>query len=73
MVQPEMSGILFTADPISGNRTVVSIDASFGLGEAIVFGMVSADLYKVKAEQIIEKDRLKAKGDLLLDGGRDGH
>ncbi len=55
MVQPDISGILFTADPINGNRHVVSIDASFGLGEAIVSGMVSADLYKVKAEQIIER------------------
>lgn len=56
MVHPETSGILFTADPINGNRKVVSIDASFGLGEAIVSGMVSADLYKVKANQIIQKN-----------------
>lgn len=55
MVNPEVSGIMFTADPVTGNRKVVSIDASFGLGEAIVSGMVSADLYKVKAGQIMEK------------------
>lgn len=55
MVYPETSGILFTADPISGNRKVVSIDASFGLGEAIVSGKVSADLYKIKANQIIQR------------------
>ncbi|PVH27844.1 phosphoenolpyruvate synthase [Pararhodobacter oceanensis] len=47
MVLPELSGILFTADPISENRHVTSIDASFGLGEALVSGLVSADLYKV--------------------------
>ncbi|MGA8942836.1 MAG: phosphoenolpyruvate synthase [Thermoactinomyces sp.] len=56
MVNPEVSGIMFTADPVTGNRKVVSIDASFGLGEAIVSGMVSADLYKVKAGQIMEKN-----------------
>ncbi|MBA4493416.1 phosphoenolpyruvate synthase [Paenactinomyces guangxiensis] len=56
MVNPEISGILFTADPVNGNRNVVSIDASFGLGEAIVSGMVSADLYRVKAGQIIHKN-----------------
>ncbi|MBN2909565.1 phosphoenolpyruvate synthase [Polycladomyces sp. WAk] len=56
MVNPEISGILFTADPVNGNRQVVSIDASFGLGEAIVSGMVSADLYKVKAGKIIHKN-----------------
>ncbi|PTX59963.1 phosphoenolpyruvate synthase [Melghirimyces profundicolus] len=56
MVNPEIAGIMFTADPVNGNRKVVSIDASFGLGEAIVSGMVSADLYKVKAGQIIHKN-----------------
>jgi rifampicin phosphotransferase len=56
MVNPEIAGIMFTADPVSGNRKVVSIDASFGLGEAIVSGMVSADLYKVKAGKIIHKN-----------------
>lgn len=55
MVQPEVSGILFTADPTNGHRNTVSINASFGLGEAIVSGMVSADLYKVKSGQIIQK------------------
>lgn len=55
MIIPDISGILFTADPVSGNRTVVSIDASFGLGEALVSGMVSADLYKVKNGCIIDK------------------
>jgi pyruvate,water dikinase len=55
MINPEVSGILFTADPINGNRLVVSIDAGFGLGEALVSGMVSADLYKVKNNQIFDK------------------
>ncbi|MDW2796426.1 PEP/pyruvate-binding domain-containing protein, partial [Clostridium boliviensis] len=54
MVNPEVSGILFTADPLSGNRRVVSIDASFGLGEAIVSGKVSADLYQVKEGRILQ-------------------
>ncbi|RPI90424.1 MAG: phosphoenolpyruvate synthase [Chloroflexi bacterium] len=55
MIFPEVSGILFTADPISGNRNVTSIDASFGLGEALVSGIVSADLYQVKDNHISEK------------------
>ncbi len=55
MVFPEASGIMFTADPVTGNRKIVSIDASFGLGEALVSGMVSADLYQVKADQILTK------------------
>lgn len=55
MVFPDISGIMFTADPITGNRKIVSIDASFGLGEALVSGLVSADLYKVKSDKVIYK------------------
>ncbi len=55
MVFPQVAGIMFTADPVTGNRTVVSIDASFGLGEALVSGIVSADLYKVRDDKIIAR------------------
>src|SRR6266487_4414518 len=48
MVYPEAAGIMFTADPITSNRKLLSIDASFGLGEALVSGLVSADCYKVQ-------------------------
>ncbi|MGE7859648.1 phosphoenolpyruvate synthase [Bacillus mobilis] len=54
MVFPEASGIIFTADPVTSNRKVLSIDASFGLGEALVSGLVSADNYKVKEGEITE-------------------
>lgn len=52
---PQASGILFTADPITSNRKLLSIDASFGLGEALVSGLVSADNYKVKDQEIVDK------------------
>jgi pyruvate,water dikinase len=55
MIFPQAAGILFTADPISGNRKVLSIDASFGLGEAMVSGLVNADIYKVQSGKIIDK------------------
>jgi pyruvate,water dikinase len=55
MVYPDAAGIMFTADPVSGNRTIVSIDASFGLGEALVSGIVSADLYKIKDGKVVAK------------------
>ncbi|MBI9051743.1 MAG: phosphoenolpyruvate synthase [Anaerolineaceae bacterium] len=47
MVMAEKSGILFTADPLSGQRHTLCIDASFGLGEALVSGLVTPDAYKV--------------------------
>ncbi|WP_282138687.1 phosphoenolpyruvate synthase [Rossellomorea aquimaris] len=55
MVFPQASGILFTADPVTSNRKVLSIDAGFGLGEALVSGLVSADCYKVHKGEIIDK------------------
>lgn len=55
MVFPQAAGILFTADPVSGNRRMLSIDASFGLGEALVSGLVNADNYQVCSGRIIDK------------------
>ena len=55
MVFPQVAGILFTADPVTSNRKVLSIDAGFGLGEALVSGVVNADNYKVRNGEIIEK------------------
>jgi pyruvate,water dikinase len=55
MVFPEVSGILFTADPITGNRKTVSVEASFGLGEALVSGIVNADVYTVRGGAIVAR------------------
>ncbi|MGV0104595.1 phosphoenolpyruvate synthase [Nostoc sp. DSM 114160] len=55
MVFPQVAGILFTADPVTSNRKVLSIDAGFGLGEAMVSGLVNADNYKVCNGKIIDK------------------
>jgi pyruvate,water dikinase len=55
MVFPQVAGIMFTADPITSNRKVSSIDASFGLGEALVAGLVNADTYRVRDGAIVDK------------------
>jgi pyruvate,water dikinase len=55
MVFPQAAGILFTADPVTANRKVLSIDASFGLGEAMVSGLVNADNYKVYNGKVTDK------------------
>ena len=55
MVFPRAAGILFTADPITGNRKVASVEASFGLGEALVSGLVNADVYKVRDGEVVAK------------------
>jgi phosphoenolpyruvate synthase/pyruvate phosphate dikinase len=55
MVFPRAAGILFTADPVMGNRKVVSVEASFGLGEALVSGRVNADVFKVRDGEVVAK------------------
>ncbi|WP_368906802.1 phosphoenolpyruvate synthase [Bacillus wiedmannii] len=70
MVFPHASGIMFTADPVTSNRKVLSIDASFGLGEALVSGLVSADNYKVKEGEIV--DKMIATKKLAIYGRKEG-
>lgn len=55
MVFPHAAGILFTADPVTSNRKVASVEAGFGLGEALVSGLVSADAYKVRDGEVVAK------------------
>src|SRR4051812_8647581 len=55
MVFPQAAGILFTADPVTGNRRVASVEASFGLGEALVSGLVNPDVYKVRDGAVVAK------------------
>jgi phosphoenolpyruvate synthase/pyruvate phosphate dikinase len=70
MIFPQASGILFTADPITSNRKLLSIDAGFGLGEALVSGLVSADCYRVREEQIVGK--MIAAKKLAIYGPKEG-
>ena len=62
MIASESSGVLFTANPVTGRRGEMVIDASFGLGEAIVSGQVDADHYVVNPhEWTITECKLGAK------------
>jgi pyruvate,water dikinase len=71
MVFPQVAGVMFTADPVTSNRKVVSIDASFGLGEAMVAGIVNADNYKVCNGEITAKKTSAKKLGIypVTDGG----
>jgi phosphoenolpyruvate synthase/pyruvate phosphate dikinase len=55
MVFPQAAGVLFTADPVTSNRKVTSVEASFGLGEGLVSGLVNADVYKVRDGQVVDR------------------
>ena len=55
MVFPEAAGTLVTADPVTSNRNVVSVEAGFGLGEALVSGLVNPDIYQVRKGGVVAK------------------
>src|SRR5436190_11000932 len=55
MVFPQAAGVLFTADPVTSNRKVASVEAGFGLGEALVSGLVNADVYKVRDGDVVAR------------------
>ncbi|HLE72697.1 MAG TPA: PEP/pyruvate-binding domain-containing protein, partial [Anaerolineales bacterium] len=51
MVPAEVSGVMFTANPLTGARQEIVIDATLGLGEALVSGLVEPDHYIVDVSQ----------------------
>ncbi|WP_336053110.1 rifamycin-inactivating phosphotransferase [Streptomyces sp. CA2R101] len=55
MVFPQAAGVLFTADPVTGNRKVATVDAGFGLGEALVSGLVNPDVFTVRHGEVVTK------------------
>ena len=70
MVLPQAAGILFTADPVTGNRKVATVDAGFGLGEALVSGLVNPDVFKVRdGEVVAEAIAAKQRAVHALPGG----
>jgi pyruvate,water dikinase len=52
MVHPDAAGVLFTADPVTSNRKVATVQAVQGLGEALVSGRVTGDVYAVRDDQV---------------------
>ncbi|MEK7533323.1 MAG: phosphoenolpyruvate synthase [Patescibacteria group bacterium] len=58
MVQSDYSGIMFTLDPVTNDKTKVVVDAIYGLGEMIVQGAVTPDHYVIEkaTEKILEKE-----------------
>ncbi len=63
MISPSRAGVIFTADPISGNREVMVVEAVAGLGEELVSGHTEAARYEISAaggQELI----IKASGDL---------
>ncbi|AMK13561.1 phosphoenolpyruvate synthase PpsA [methanogenic archaeon mixed culture ISO4-G1] len=69
MVKSDISGVMFTSDPVTGEDHVV-IEASWGLGESIVSGLVTPDRYTVSYDGKVLDFSVKCKeqGFFLIDG-----
>jgi rifampicin phosphotransferase len=48
LIDADASGVVFTADPVTGDDTMIEINAAWGLGEAVVGGQVTADTITVE-------------------------
>jgi pyruvate,water dikinase len=59
MVNSRSAGVMFTLDPVTGNRSKITIDANWGFGESIAKGMVSPDNF------IVLKDPLEIKRSII--------
>ncbi|TWP49093.1 phosphoenolpyruvate synthase [Lentzea tibetensis] len=55
MIDSAISGVMFTANPVTGKRNQYVIDASPGLGEAVVSGAVNPDHFIVDGDEIVER------------------
>ena len=53
MIDPAVVGVVFTANPITGTRTEMVIDAVRGLGDKVVDGAVISDHYRLTAEGLV--------------------
>ncbi|UCC76059.1 MAG: hypothetical protein JSW37_11145, partial [Anaerolineales bacterium] len=73
MVQPDVAGILFTANPVTGNRDEAVINASWGMGEAVVSSLVTPDTFTMrKSDSAITSRQIGAKERMITctDDGR---
>jgi phosphohistidine swiveling domain-containing protein len=73
MIPSDVSGILFTANPSTGERAEMIVNGSFGLGEAVVSGQVTPDTYIVDRETLTAKETIiGAKEQKIVSDGEQG-
>ena len=61
MVQSEISGIMFTVNPVTNNLGEISIEAAFGLGQPVVSGELTPDQYIIEKKTATIKEKTIAK------------
>jgi len=73
MVQSEAAGVMFTLEPMTNDESKIVIEAAYGLGETVVSGDLTPDLYIVDKEglRILEKDIAKQEWQLVRNPAKD--
>jgi phosphoenolpyruvate synthase/pyruvate phosphate dikinase len=71
MVDAEFAGVMFTANPVAGDRDEVVVDANPGLGEAVVSGLVTPDHYVLDAEGHVQQ-HTPGRRELIIRSAKDG-
>ena len=66
MVDSDVSGVLFTANPTTGDRSEMIVNASFGLGEAVVSGEVTPDTFIVDRDSLNTKETSVGTKELMI-------
>lgn len=74
MIQAETAGVLFTADVATNDLARITIEAGYGLGEAVVSGQITPDHYVVEKEsgRLLQADVARQARRLVLTGGHAG-
>jgi pyruvate,water dikinase len=74
MVQSEKSGVMFTVEPVTSDASKITIEAVYGLGEGIVSGEISPDLYFVEKEslQVVDQTVTPQSRMIAIAEGSDG-
>jgi len=66
MVNSRSAGVMFTLDPVTGDRSKITIDANWGFGESIVQGMVSPDNFVVGKRSLSIKQSIIGQKDQMF-------
>ncbi len=73
MVDSARSGVMFTVDPSTGDRTRLVVEAALGLGEVVVGGQVEPDTYVVARDDLTRVEARLGRQEFAIVRGADGH
>jgi pyruvate, water dikinase len=72
MVEPDVSGVMFTIDPTKGRRDRMVVEAVFGLGEGVVSGRLTPDHYVLARDGRVKRMRLHSQPFAIVHDPRGG-